>query len=61
MINHTALEQVEKNLKNGIPLNLKMIGNIFVQEFWELFVLCVTGNQIVIDKNKATINVNYKK
>lgn len=51
MINEEALAQVRKDLAYNVPLNLRMIGNIFGQEFWELMIL-VQANITVDHKNK---------
>jgi len=56
-LDRAAFDRTAVNLAAGVPLNLRMIGDIFGQEFWELLILAQTNIHITPDKN-ITITIN---
>lgn len=47
--NKEEFNRVYEEVTHGVPLNLKMVGDIFGQEFWMLLVLVQTNIRVNTD------------
>lgn len=55
-----AFDYVYNALSKGESLNLRMLGMIFGQPFWELIVIMLTGLQVKNIGGNVNITVNEK-
>lgn len=61
MINYLEFNEVDRELKEGVPLNLTHLGRIFGDEFWQLMVVCLTNITIKSDLDKIQIFIQGGK